>query len=187
MSLRNRARKLMRETGLSYQQALARLRAEKSAPSKTPKIEVVTVEATTRAELACQQLLHTSGAREVALLDHWHLLAYAGQKSTIVLFHPMVLERRGERLPRTRKTIELGGVLRALIVPVKRLHLIVVYDEGTSLLLLEKRVDKCVDYLESLITDEDPLLSPPDSGEGGPGGLGAVAWESVEIWKKKKS
>ena len=185
MSLRNRARKLVRESGLTYQQALAKLRAEKSAP-KAPKIEVVTVEATTRAELACQQLLHTSGARAVNLVDGWKVLASAGMKGAHVIFHPMGVLRRGERLPRTRKTIELGGVLRALIVPVKKLHLIVVYDEGTSLFLLEKRVDKCVEYLESLITDDDPLLSPPDSGESGPGGLGAVAWESVEIWKKKK-
>ena len=197
MSLRNRARKLMRETGLSYQQALLKLRAERvrsaAPPAKaegrpTPRpIEVVTVEAHTRAELACQQLLHTSGARVVNLVDGWRVLASAGPEGARVLFHPMTVQRGYQRLPRgERKSFEVGGGLTALIVPVKRLHLIVVYDGAASLLLLEKRVEKCVEYLEGLIED-DPLLAPPDSGDDGPGSLSAVAWESVEIWTKKKS
>ena len=180
MSLRNRARRLMRETGLTYQQALARLRAQKPKENEK-KIEVVTVEPRTRAELACQQLLHTTDARAVLLVDGWRVLASAGKREAPFIYHPMAIMKPAERLPRTKKTIELGGGLSVLFVPIKKLHLIVAYERMTR--ILEMRVEKCVDYLESLIGDE-PLEAPPGSGESGPGGLSSVAWESVEIWKK---
>jgi hypothetical protein len=202
MSLRNRARKLMKATGLTYQQAMEKIRALGKAPAElraqtgwtleecdrrlleNRKIEVVTVEPRTRAELACQQLLHTGGARGVVLVNGWRILAHAGPRESAFVFHPMSFIKRGDSLPKTRKSIDLGPALHALIVPIKKLHLIVVYEEWT--LILEKRVEKCVGYLDSLI-EEDPLMAPPDSGESGPGGLNVVAWESVEIFKKKKS
>jgi hypothetical protein len=211
MSLRNRARKLMKTTGLSYQQAFEKIRALGKAPAdlraqtgwtleecdrhliekkkigESPRmpgsIEVIEVESRTRAELACQQLLHTGGARSVVLLDGWRVLAAAPPRMG-TLHHPMFVQRKGEPLPKTRKVFDFDEQSKWLIVPIKKLHLIVVYEQWT--LLLEKRVEKCVDYLESLLT-EDPLLAPPDSGESGPGGLGAVAFESVEIFRKKKS
>jgi hypothetical protein len=223
MSLRNRARKLMKSTGLTYQQAIEKLRAlgkapadlraqtgwtleecdlhllqkgkigeasgasrgasEAAVPPRMPdSIEVVTVEPRTRAELACQQLLHTGGARAVLLVDGWKMLAHAGPQP--ILHHPIFLRQRDKPLPKTRTVFDLGDQLQRLVIPIKKLHLIVVYEEWT--LLLEKRVEKCVDYLESLI-EEDPLMAPPDSGESGPGGLNVVAWESVEIFRKKKS
>ncbi len=202
MSLRNRARKLMKATGLTYQQAIEKIRALGKAPAELrtqtgwtleecdfhlinkAKIEVVTVEPRTRAELACQQLLHTGGARAVVLVNGWTVLAHAGARDSSFIFHPRMLMKRSERLPRRRKTIDLGGVLHALIVPIKKLHLIVIYEEWT--LLLDKRVEKAVDYLEGLI-EEDPLLAPPDGGDDGPGGLSAAAWESIEIFRMKKS
>ncbi len=193
MSLRNRARKLMRETGLTYQQALNKLRALGKARSDealalapaAPKIEVITVEPRSRGELACQQLLHTTSARAVLLVDKWRVLASAGAKTGAARFNKMLVVGPDRRLPKQRKTIDLRGAGSALMVPIKRLHLIVVYDDSVSILLLEKRVEKAVEYLESLI-DDDPLLAPPSADEGGgDSGLPSVAWNPVEIWKKK--
>jgi hypothetical protein len=95
-----------------------------------------------------------------------------------------MFHQRQQQPLRQPKTIDLGGGLKVRLVPVKKLQLAVAYDSSVNELLLEKRIEKAVEYLESLIED-DPLLAPPDSGSSGNGGLPGVAWESVEIWKKK--
>jgi hypothetical protein len=114
-------------------------------------MEVVTLETRNKAELACQQLLHTSGADSVALMEGHARLAY----STI--------------LDCPRDSGLVAGERRARSICSAR-------PRGSGSL----RSSTAIGGLRLLVTWSA-------GGSGGPGRPSTVAFESVEIFRKKPS
>jgi hypothetical protein len=131
-------------------------------------MDVVTIEARTKLELLCQHLLHTSGAETVMLLDKRHVLAHAS-----VLTNPFVE-------PSAPGSI-VEEARQSRVRRIGPLRLAVHFRAGVDKKLLDERMEKTAGVLKRLLRD----WTPPASGGDGPSGLSAVAWESVEIFKKK--
>jgi hypothetical protein len=131
-------------------------------------MDVVTIEARTKLELLCQHLLHTSGAENVVLLDRTHVLA-----NVSTLSNPFVEPTAPGSL--------VEEACRSRVRRIGPLRLAVHFRPGVDEKLLDERIEKTVGVLERLLRD----WTPPASGNDGPSGLSAVAYESVEIFKKK--
>jgi hypothetical protein len=166
MSLRNRARALQKKTGLSYQQALARLRALGERPARLHResgwplevcdrflvdghapIEVLEgrSERQQRIEEICERLRVASNAREVLLMD-------------------------GRVLVRARvDELESGDSVHS--TQVKRAVLVVrFHSDETSLGLVRLRMRQAMAELEPLLDDDDVMM-PPIAGGGGTSGV----------------
>jgi hypothetical protein len=202
MSLRSRARRLQRSTGITYQQALEQVRREArargpatgagptekwraiahellAARAGSVPIEVVDV-AVDPLDAACTRLLEASAARAVVLLNRarW-VIASAGAATGA---WPL-LALRARAVP--SGPIEVGDG-RSLLS--RRLSggelLIVLFDRSTSYGLVLLRLAQAADEIERLLAARARLgiaLPPPGGGQGS-GGAPVTAWESVEIF-----
>jgi hypothetical protein len=189
MSLRNRARALQKKTGLTYQQALARLRALGERPAKLHResgwplevcdrflvdgrapIDVVElkpiVSLRERIFQICEELRVTANARGVLLSRDWRPIAYAGVEI-------VTLRSRARAEARTLpEVIELDDGLVLLTTELKPRALLVVkfHRDESSLGLVRLRVRRAIDELEPLLAEHATGL-PPMGGGGGPGGI----------------
>jgi hypothetical protein len=190
MSLRNRARALQKKTGLSYQQALDKLRALGERPARLHResgwplevcdrflvdgrapIDVVELKpiASLRGRMAeiCQELRANANARTVVLSRDGRLLAHAGGEAAWLALVRLYPDPRAppERL------IELGDSLMLLSTVVRRALLVVQFHrDETSLGLVRLRVRHAVAELEPLLVEDAPGM-PPMGGAGGTGGI----------------
>lgn len=196
MSLRNRARSLQKKTGLSYQQALARLRALGERPATLARqtgwpldvcdrylvdghapIEVIGPATDERIELLCERLRVTANARVVLLAQDGRLLACAGEQPrtmTLALELLSVRPSPGERaLPEPPEVWNGEDGSAAYKMWVKRALLIVRFHrDETSLGLVRLRARQAAEKLAPLLDDDD-AATPPFGGSGG-GGAGGV-------------
>lgn len=193
MSLRNRARSLQKKTGLTYQQALARLRAFGERPATLRRqtgwpLEVcdrylvdghapVPVVEAPRGEDTPIDVVESSGVHELirAVCEALRLMAAA---RTVALVDP-----RGHVLVCVGGVGEDGETLheepvkrrrsaRYAVVAATRAILMVRFRHGeTSLGLVRLRARKAARELEQLLdADESPMM-PPGGGAGGAGGI----------------
>jgi hypothetical protein len=196
MSLRNRARSLQRKTGLSYQQALAKLRALGDRPAKLHRqsgwaldvcdrflvdghapidvLEVVRSEHETTIDEVCETLRASSNARAVILWRGGRLLARAGGEPGLEpsLFALM----RAQPLSGSGPIVEVWEDQSGMIVyttQIKRALLIVKFHrDESSLGLVRLRARRAAEELEGLLGDDDKLSGlPPIGGSGGPSGI----------------
>jgi hypothetical protein len=200
MSLRNRARSLQEKTGLSYQQALQKLRALGERPARLKRetgwplevcdrflvdghapIDVVDVRRPTREELieqVCETLRATANARAVLLhrLDGG-ILAHIGDHDTdrMILIRtrfPRVSPVTGTPMPVREDVWELDGGIVLAMTRLKTAMLIVKFQrDESSLGLVRLRMKQAVEELERLLADEETPRMPPIGGGGGPGGI----------------
>lgn len=197
MSLRNRARRLQRATGMTYQQALAQLKREALAhPLKGPEewraiagelsaarrgpagpIQVVELRADP-IQAACARLCESCAARAVLLLDRDHRrIAQAGAASGV---WPLLAMRRQRN---ASGPIEVGDGTSVISRRLARGELLIVlFDHTTSYGLVLLRLVGAVDELERLLAARVPGFTPPPPRGGGDGSPPVQAWESVEIF-----
>jgi hypothetical protein len=210
MSLRNRARQVQRATGMTYQQAMAKLRALGDAPAKLRKktgwplsrcdlhlltshpIEVIE-RPTSPIERVIIELQVLSGGRAVVLTDtSGRELARAGTPGELPLFVARTLPRalahpRRVAIPRSKllEAMERPGMhVRAV---KKHALLVVFYDDEATATLVKNLTERAVEELERLFGDEPWPAAPGGGGRSGSGGLPAEMFESVEIFRRKKS
>jgi hypothetical protein len=193
MSLRNRARSLQQKTGLSYQQALAKLRALGERPATLSKqsgwplevcdrflvdghapIDVIEV-AAPQDPIAqvCETLLATTNARAVVVsAENGRILAHVGTDQLEAMW-------RGHQPGRSRP-VELPDVWEldaGLVLYTARFKggMIVVkfQRDETSLGLVKLRTAKAIEDLERLFRQEKEPGMPPTGGGGGRGGIPA--------------
>jgi hypothetical protein len=209
MSLRNRARSLQKLTGLSYQRALAQLRALGEKPAKLSKetgwpldvcdrfltdghapIDVIEVpEARSfreQCEAICETLRLTANARAVVLAaKNGAVLVQVGAFDVGAIWGATVRARQREDV------WEMGENLVFHSANVRGARLVVVFErDKSSLGLVKLRARHAVEELERLFARaEGPAGMPPPSGRGGPGGLPAevrVARDPLDPPKPKK-
>jgi hypothetical protein len=183
MSLRNRARALQKKTGLTYQQALQRVRALGERPATLRRetgwplevcdrflvdghapITVVEAPLEARARFdaigrVCESVRATAAARSVRLVDvSGRVIADAGEPDDGNVFV--------EASVKTRSRARYARIAAARAV------LIVGFDrDETSLGLVRLRMAKAVEELERLLADDEPPMMPPFGSGGGPGGI----------------
>ena len=209
MSLRNRARSLQKKTGLSYQRALAKLRALGEKPARLADqtgwpldvcdrflvdghapIDVIEVpEVRTlreQCEAVCEKLRVTANARAVVLAaKSGAILVQVGAFEVGAIWGATVRDRkRGE-------VWEMGDDLVFYSADVRGATLVVVFErDKSSLGLVKLRTRHAVEELERLFAIyESPTGVPPPSGPRGPGGLPAevrVARDPLDPPKPKK-
>jgi hypothetical protein len=197
MSLRNRARRLQRRTGLTYQQALNWLRAhagesealtrrygwpihradlhaydpklvEASAP-----IEVVDLRQVDPIEAICQELLDLTASRGVTLLDDkMQTLCHLppGEATFAVrLFRGAMGGRTEDALSSASSSHWFVDGVSMAAEPVGKSGLLVVIFEQdeTSLGLVRLRMKQAAKRLEPLLKGPRGVFMPPQSGGGG--------------------
>ena len=183
MSLRNRARALQKKTGLTYQQALQRVRALGERPATLRRetgwplevcdrflvdghAPVPVVEAVAEArshgnaiELVCESLRTAAAARSVRLVDlSGGVIADAGEPDDGNVFVEASVKTRSRS-----RYARIAAARAVLIVGFDR--------EQTSLGLVRLRMAKAIEELERLLTDDEPPMMPPFGSGGGPGGI----------------
>jgi len=189
MSLRNRARSLQKKTGLTYQQALDRLRALGERPARLHRetgwpldvcdrflvdgrapIDVVEVKPIVslreRIFQICEELRVTANARGVLLSRDGHFIAYAGVEIVTLRSRSRVEART---LP---EVIELddGLVLFSAELKPRAFLVLKFHRDESSLGLVRLRVRRAIEELEPLLAEHATGL-PPVGGAGGPGGI----------------
>jgi hypothetical protein len=199
MSLRNRARSLQKKTGLTYQQALDRLRALGERPAKLHResgwpldvcdrflvdghapIDVVELKPIPslreRIVQICEELRVTAAARAVLLSRDGHILAHVGVavvpgESWLALM--TVRPRARVEARRTPEIMELDDDLVLLSTELRpRAVLVVKFHRGESSLgLVRLRVRRAIEELEPLLAEHTAGLPPLGGGAGGLGGL----------------
>ncbi len=191
MSLRNRARRLQRATGWTYQQALAKLRALGVRPAELARetgwplwkcdlhlcgrgIEVVEAFEPEPDPLTaiCQRLLAECAATAVWLFGpDGPLVAHAGRRPSLD-FQAIWMFRLKTGWPREERAFTIG-TRRTLLTPIEPGGLLVVqFGDDSSLGLVRVRVARVKDELERLLRRRRTPILPPTS-RGGPGGLPA--------------
>jgi hypothetical protein len=199
MSLRSRARALQRATGLSYQQALERIRSLGAAPAELARkkgwpLKVcdafllaprasVRVEPTARARTLhglCEELLVTSSARAVIVVDqNGRWLARAGMSGIEDMVWLFAILRRPPPSQPEKASVsfvpDMAEGVHVLQWPLSAGRLVVVFDEQSSLGLVQLRVRAAVREIERLLGDP-PMPLP---GSGGDSGNGAPAQVSA--------
>lgn len=199
MSLRNRARSLQKKTGLTYQQALDKLRALGERPAKLHResgwpldvcdrflvdgrapIAVVelrpVVSLHERIVQICEELRLNAAARAVLLSRDGRILAHVGvtvvpEESWLAL---LTLRPRARVEARsTPEIMELDDWLVLLSAELRPRALLVVkfHREESSLGLVRLRVRRAIEELEPLLAEHTAGLPPLGGGGGGFGGL----------------
>jgi hypothetical protein len=213
MSLRNRARSLQKKTGLSYQQALNKLRALGESPAQLSKktgwplevcdryltdghapIDVIEVAAPTDPIAAvCETLRAMANARSVVFASaDGRILARVGREAVAARANrsavPPAVVERWSKLPDCWELDD--GITLYTTRFTHGLLVVQFHRDESSLGLVKLRVARAVEQLERLIVDRSTPPLPPAGGRGGPGGLPAevrvVAPKPVEPKKKKK-
>jgi hypothetical protein len=202
MSLRNRARSLQQKTGLSYQQALDRLRVLGEKPAKLSRqtgwpldvcdrflvdghapIQVVEIALAPGTDVlivqACEKLRNQANARAV-LLWSWQkgILVHLGEDvERLVMMRAMLPTGNVvPRLPQEEQIWEVGNGLSLVIMKVGRRAMLVVklHQDETSLGLVRLRMRQACEELQRLLADAETTPGvPPVGGSGGPGGIPA--------------
>jgi hypothetical protein len=199
MSLRNRARKLQKLAGVSYQQALAKLReigprasrlheetgwpmercdrflATGQAPIDVVSLVTPSLEEQIREVL--EKLLATSQAQSASVMSDRGLFVQAPENEKT-----RMLARLFKGAPRTRRGLPEGVYENVdksslLTVHLERGVLVVRFDARTSLGLVRLRVAHLTDDLDRLLAQEreDEPGSLPPTGTSGSGGAPAEA------------
>jgi hypothetical protein len=213
MSLRNRARRLQEKTGLSYQQALDRLRKLGKQPADLSRktgwalevcdrflidghapIDVIEVRQPTPdiVEVICEGLCASSGARAVLLFeDNGRIRAHVGAAD---VDHAVFLRTIAAAPPRPPVKVnlpevwELDGDLVLVMAKVKpRATLVVKFHKGESSLgVVRMRINKAVGELEAVLSleVESPGGTPGATGPGPAGSSGAPA--EARAWKPRR-
>lgn len=211
MSLRNRARALQHKTGLTYQQALQKLRALGERPARLHRetnwplevcdrflvdghapIDVVEVKPIAslheRIVEICDELRLATNARAVLLTRDARIVAHVGAgriSESQVPAH--AAQRLRERVdPRTLpELIELGDKLVLSSTELRPRALLVVkfHRDETSLGLVRLRVRRAVELLEPLLAEHESGMPP---GGGGGGGSGAPSELRLFVRKRKR-
>jgi hypothetical protein len=212
MSLRNRARRLQEKTGLSYQQALDRLRKLGKQPADLSKktgwalevcdrylldghapIDVIEVRQPTPdlIEVICEGLRVSCGARAVLLaMDNGRIRAHVGGAD---VDHAVFLRTvTGPPLrPKVKVNLpevwELDGDLVLVMARVKPGAMLVVkFHKGeTSLGVVRMRMNKAVGELEAVLSLEDASPGGTPGPTGTPGGSGGAPAEA-RVWKPRR-
>jgi hypothetical protein len=204
MSLRNRARSLQKKTGLSYQRALAKLRALGEKPARLAEqtgwpldvcdrfltdghapIDVIEIPERTTLREACEQICETlrvtANARAVVLAaKNGAILASVGQNPLGPLWIAVAGPRRT-----SDDVLELGEGRVLHTAGVRGATLAVEFHrDETSLGLVKLRVRHAIEELDRLLAlaERSPGM-PPTGGRGGPSGLPAEV--RVALPKKK--
>ena len=199
MSLRNRARSLQKKTGLTYQQALDRLRALGERPAKLHResgwpldvcdrflvdgrapIDVVElkpiVSLRERITEICEQLRVSAAARSVLLSRDGLIVAHVGVG--VVPEEPWLalLSVRPRARAETRtlpEIMELDGGLALVATELRPRACLVVkfHRDESSLGLVRLRVRRAIEELEPLLAEHTADLPPVPGGGGGFGSL----------------
>jgi hypothetical protein len=206
MSFRSRARRLQRALGVSYQQALAKIRANAEAAAAMARgrgwplgrcdlelaaaaapIEVVEIETPEDPiHEICARLAAQTLARAVMLFDRRNWLAGVGQLERADLMVCIV----GRHRPQPPTLLALGEGRSVYWAPLDggRATLSVIFDQSTSLGLVRLRTGRAVAELEPLLAARRRTGgAPPPPARGGPSGAPAEAWLSVAALKKRRS
>lgn len=193
MSLRNRARALQKKTGLSYQQALDKLRTLGDRPATLSKqtgwalekcdrylidghapIDVIEmVQPDDPIMVVCNRLLAQTMARAVVVAsDDGRILGHTGNDPEGLWVGTLP---RGPRKVEVPDVWELDSGLVLVTERFKRGMLIVKFHrDESSLGLVRLRMRQAVEELERLLAGESKSPGvPPVGGGGGPGGLPA--------------
>jgi hypothetical protein len=197
MSLRNRARALQKKTGLTYQQALARLRELGARPAKLAResgwpLEVCdrylvdghapisVVELTPIPSLhelvrkICEELRATSNARLVGLYRYGDMLVEAGEqpqaRDEVRLMRGWLRRQsRNKRTPPEVMELDGGQVIHTTPVRADVLLSVRFHRDESSLGLVRLRARRAAAEIEPLLGDESRGV-PPVGGAGGSGG-----------------
>lgn len=193
MSLRSRARALQQQTGMTYQQALERIRALGSAPAdlarktgwplkvcdarlvaaqdEPSRINVILQAVATPHAVTvggiCEELRTTTLARAVCIMDArggW--LAMAGFDSVKLLALPREL-RVGNREPESWTLDSQGGLHVYSSALVTGARLFVLFDDRSSVGLVRLRVRGALRGIDRLL--EPSVFRPPSGGDSGSG------------------
>ena len=192
MSLRNRARQLQKRTGLTYQQALARIKALGARPAALAQqtgwslatsdgflvdghapIEVVEPSAAVdEVHAICEELRVRSGARAVALADgRGRLRAHVRSPGAGQAMADWVPEAGRRDAGPGEQLFQLDGGVAVLSVAVAGAAMLAVsFDARTSLGLVRLRVRQVLPELERRLAAGDPDAGPgcpPGAGGGG--------------------
>jgi hypothetical protein len=201
MSLRNRARRLQEKTGLSYQQALDRLRKLGKRPADLAKqtgwtletcdrflidghakIEVIETRQPLRQHLLdelCEWLRQQANARTVLLAeDSGRILSHVGATDVAhAVFLRTVTGHPRQAVVKTGvpEVWELDGDLVLAMHKVRPRAMLVVkfHKQETSLGLVRLRMKKVAVELERLLAEDVEM--PPPGGSSGPSGAPAEA------------
>ena len=198
MSLRNRARALQKKTGLTYQQALARLRKLGGRPAKLARESGWPLEVCDRylvdghapisvvemkpilslhdlLQNICDELRATSNARLVALHRDGRVLVATGETAPgrELLLMGNWLGRQSARAPAMTapEVMELddGHVMHTTPVRTGALLSVRFHRDESSLGLVRLRARRAAAEIERLLGDESRGM-PPVGGAGGSGG-----------------
>ena len=208
MSLRNRARSLQKQTGLSYQKALAKLRALGEKPAKLAKetgwpldvcdrfltdghapIDVVEVDGMPsfqeQCEAVCETLRLTANARSVVLATQNAIVAQVGAFDAGAVWGAVAKNRPAGDV------WEFGDNLIFHSAKVRSGWVCVVFErDKSSLGLVRLRTARADEELARLFAiHEGSSGLPPPSGPRGPGGLPAevrVTRDPLDTPKPKK-
>ena len=199
MSLRSRARALHQATGLTYQQALERIRALGRAPAELarktgwplkvcdrylierrkgpparlpyPAPASSTTEALVR---LCEQLREETSARAVCIIDaHGSWLAMAGFQALMLLALPRTFRGGGGEV----ETIALDSKAGIHIVshPLQgNARLFVLFDEARMVGLVRLKARAAVREMNRILSEPLPFR-PPGGGEPGSGAPGQIS------------
>ena len=199
MSLRNRARALQKKTGITYQQALARLRKLGGRPAKLAResgwpLEVCdrylvdghapinVVEMKPIASLhdllqnICDELRATTNARLVALHRDGRVLVATGEKAQereLLLMGSWIglqSARRPAVTPPEVLELDDGHVIHTTPVRTGVLLSVRFHRDESSLGLVRLRARRAAAEIERLLGDESRGM-PPVGGVGGSGGV----------------
>ncbi len=208
MSLRNRARRLQQARGMPYQQAVAALRALGDAPAKLrertgwplsrcdlhllERHPIDVLDKPSPIQRVCAELQIVARARAVLLSDtSGRELARAGHLADVALFvaRTLPLRVRGRRVPVPEAKLLEALESTGLHVRAVRKHalLAVFYDDPNDAPRVRSLTAYAVEKLEQLLEYEPTPGAPPGGGRSGSGGLPAHAYESVEIFSRKKN
>ena len=206
MSFRSRARRLQRALGVSYQQALAKIRANAEAAAAMARargwplgrcdlelagvaapIEVVEIETPEDPiHEICARLAAQALARAVLLFEGRNLLVRVGQLERADLM-VCVVGRHRPQPPPTLLALGEGRSVYGAPLDGGRATLSVIFDESTSLGLVRLRTARAVAELEPLLAARRTGGAPPPPARGGPSGAPAEAWLSVAALRKRRS
>lgn len=206
MSFRSRARRLQRKTGLSYQKALERIRAQSEAAERLARergwpigradlelagvrpIEVIEVpeEPPDPLQLVLDRLLAQSGAKSVFLTDREHIFLAAPRPSLergVTLFGTTL---RPGGSPHTPLSIDESLSVHRARVEKANADLLVYFDDTTSLGLVRLRTAAAVEELDRIFALRRAGGLPPLPGSSGPSGLPGETGLSVVALRRRK-
>jgi hypothetical protein len=200
MSLRNRARALQKKTGLTYQQALARLRKLAGRPAKLAResgwplevcdrylvdghapIDVVEMKPILSLhdllQNICDELRANSNARLVALHRDGRVLISTGDKTPVneLLIMGSLRSRQSARMPTVPPPEEVMELDDGQVIHTKRVRTGVrlsvrFHRDESSLGLVRLRARRAAAEIERLLGDESRGM-PPVGGVSGSGGV----------------